>query len=1029
MADRVGATALAEIDEAPAAAFIALDILTEDEGGLTEVSGTFHELFLGRDPSCRVHLADRHIGRRRARFVFDRGRWRLHDLGGAEPLHIVRDGVEVALGPNARTIAIRADDIIRICGYDTRVLRLEERDDAAADPEISIDLDDLLEGDAIPPEVIALVDGAVAAEHRLVPIRLDGGALVIAVEELPSPERLEALRFILGRDRIIAVVANRSAIEDALLALYDIDVDLDVDDEDDEDESASEDRRRDGDDAAKQERERSEPRNEAKKEVAYRTYHFDEPDDDLAIDEGAPVGSEKDALDDLEFLLDGAGEPEPSPADTGAFMASDTGVHAAVGPGEVEEEHPEPEPDLSWPEGPSADAPPPAEAGAWSGLDPFAATPTPPAAPFGAPAQAAPADLASDDFSVAPVAFDDPFGDDPFGDDPFGADPFGDEADAPPTFRSLMDGPIGALPSGSLSASLGMPQAGYGPPGSGEPVPGAAGGGGGAPGPSPEVLAQVARARAAMSASGPDLPSAAPSGAPYGAPYGAPAALPPASAPPPPPRPTASRRRSSAAERSFAVAAAPRMQAARGGGPGIGALFGAAADLAGAAAGAAIGAAGAAIEKMQEQSKDRDAKLTKGGAAATKTGARGTRVVKSYERRTTVRWWSRMNPNRTFPMLVIFSLHEVEKIVAEAVEQVQSKTRLKIKESDPFVKVVPHIPGCLVVPPELDVDTRPAMAEGRFHVTPIAEGDFDDAYVELHYEGKVVDKIPIPTRSVAQTATKAAGFFAVASPVLSQLLETYGIDVADRPAEAATFVSRIVNALGGTGNAGWTFMAGLAVTTLVLYLKRRPKAAPPMTKFFDTAALAPDANKADEAVAKYKARLLVFAPKTRRIFPIEKKTLEIGSAPSADIRIEAPGIEDSHVAIAFGSDGAFRLIARRGGGNTTVNGEPLGAGGTFVLEGDVFIQLGGGTRVSLWFYIESRDERLDDPTLRQVYVRLVERAQETRAAEVRAAFADPGTTFRAGVAELVIGGALPLSKWRRLREAVDDLPRLLKPKT
>ena len=122
---------------------------------------------------------------------------------------------------------------------------------------------------------------------------------------------------------------------------------------------------------------------------------------------------------------------------------------------------------------------------------------------------------------------------------------------------------------------------------------------------------------------------------------------------------------------------------------------------------------------------------------------------------------------------------------------------------------------------------------------------------------------------------------------MSQVLESYGLNIEDQPAETMTMFAKVVSALGGTTNAGFTFFAGLAITTLVLYLRRRPKAAAPMTKFFDTSALMPDVDAADEALAGYKARLLVFAPKARRVFDVGRKEMTIGSAASADIRIEA----------------------------------------------------------------------------------------------------------------------------------------------
>lgn len=156
------------------------------------------------------------------------------------------------------------------------------------------------------------------------------------------------------------------------------------------------------------------------------------------------------------------------------------------------------------------------------------------------------------------------------------------------------------------------------------------------------------------------------------------------------------------------------------------------------------------------------------------------RVEKVLRRKGVVRSYTQMNPGKIFPLLV--SIVEAEMYIKlpdlPDVQQVESDQVLEIKESSPYVRIVPVIPGCLISPPEMVVDVREKKVDVEFRVAPQAEGDLREfARVQLWHEELLKDEIPIPCRIRTQTLTRFMSYSSVLTSFAGALLDTYGQNI------------------------------------------------------------------------------------------------------------------------------------------------------------------------------------------------------------------------------------------------------------
>jgi excisionase family DNA binding protein len=188
-----------------------------------------------------------------------------------------------------------------------------------------------------------------------------------------------------------------------------------------------------------------------------------------------------------------------------------------------------------------------------------------------------------------------------------------------------------------------------------------------------------------------------------------------------------------------------------------------------------------AAERAQGEAEPEDAE-----EEATEETSETSRGAKSEELKgiLTVRYYDRMSPGRTFPLLV-----QAAKLTGP-------------------IRAVPRLPGCLCVP--AGEDLTPDGPRAEFWITPQAVGPAPRASVEILGRGSRVAEVRVPF--FVRRLAPAWGFLALAGGflALAVLLEAFAPSV-----EKTSMLARILAALGGGAPAGLllsmaAFVAGAA---------------------------------------------------------------------------------------------------------------------------------------------------------------------------------------------------------------------------
>ncbi len=104
-----------------------------------------------------------------------------------------------------------------------------------------------------------------------------------------------------------------------------------------------------------------------------------------------------------------------------------------------------------------------------------------------------------------------------------------------------------------------------------------------------------------------------------------------------------------------------------------------------------------------------------------------------------VRYYRIMRRHRVYPLRVNLQKFNSGRGLAETTSQVVSLRAL--------------IPGAMVNPPELSLDTSKAGEVATFYVTPMAKGSLRRPHVQLVGDGRVIQQVAVPMKSVTQRLT------------------------------------------------------------------------------------------------------------------------------------------------------------------------------------------------------------------------------------------------------------------------------------
>ncbi|VTT98086.1 unnamed protein product [Gemmataceae bacterium] len=194
------------------------------------------------------------------------------------------------------------------------------------------------------------------------------------------------------------------------------------------------------------------------------------------------------------------------------------------------------------------------------------------------------------------------------------------------------------------------------------------------------------------------------------------------------------------------------------------------------------------------------------------------RPIEVEQRRATVRYYSRMNPDRVFPLLVTLTREEVERVVKRNVEQ--TATGPLALATDVPLEVEPVLPGCQCHPPKIVTRLGDGNDVFTFHVVPHVIGDVTGARVVIRQDHATVAELELRVRVVQRTIVVASGLSTFAVPFASAAMRHFGLDFT--PKDGSNPYLAALNFLFGQVSPVVLTLA-LAAVTLGLYWWTRPK--------------------------------------------------------------------------------------------------------------------------------------------------------------------------------------------------------------
>ncbi|QJW96890.1 hypothetical protein [Frigoriglobus tundricola] len=191
------------------------------------------------------------------------------------------------------------------------------------------------------------------------------------------------------------------------------------------------------------------------------------------------------------------------------------------------------------------------------------------------------------------------------------------------------------------------------------------------------------------------------------------------------------------------------------------------------------------------------------------------------DRRATVRYYSRMNPDRMFPLLVILSAQQVQEIAKAKVKQAVSES-FRVEAGAP-VEVEPVLPGCDCYPPRhtLTVESADAVTEA-FWIVPRVLGRVHGARVLIRQGGRVLADVPLDVKVSRQTLAVACGLMSLAAPYLSMGLKSLKLDYEPQKADGFPLYQRAGSWVAENVRPEWLGLGFLGLA-FVLYLWMRPR--------------------------------------------------------------------------------------------------------------------------------------------------------------------------------------------------------------
>ncbi|HUT82798.1 MAG TPA: hypothetical protein VMZ29_16500 [Candidatus Bathyarchaeia archaeon] len=153
---------------------------------------------------------------------------------------------------------------------------------------------------------------------------------------------------------------------------------------------------------------------------------------------------------------------------------------------------------------------------------------------------------------------------------------------------------------------------------------------------------------------------------------------------------------------------------------------------------------------------------------------------KDYLKHISMNYFDRMNPQNYYPFIINISDVKQEKIVTiqnpiTGERQTQQRSQLSTKLENPLVKIRPTIPGCNVVPNEIETDFDKEEDEVTFYVTPVVKGKIV-GQIQFINEGNIIHTTEFTAKVVDPKYARAVAYYGILTSFVPKIISLLGID-------------------------------------------------------------------------------------------------------------------------------------------------------------------------------------------------------------------------------------------------------------
>jgi tetratricopeptide repeat protein len=233
---------------------------------------------------------------------------------------------------------------------------------------------------------------------------------------------------------------------------------------------------------------------------------------------------------------------------------------------------------------------------------------------------------------------------------------------------------------------------------------------------------------------------------------------------------------------------------------------------------------------VSEEEVDYEESASMAEARASRKKRSAGAAPRTAERRATVRYYNRMNPQRVFPMLVVISKQMIER--AAQAQADQKTTGPFAVNLDSAIEIEPVLPGCYCYPPKATARVGGDDVTFTFHVVPHVLGEVTGACIHVRQDHFDLAKLDLDIKVVQRTWALLTGALAIGLPFVTALARHFHFDLGTQKDVFLVAMDAVVNNVPPLA-----LMGGFAVLTLLVYGLTRARRT---DEFFDVTPIGPD---------------------------------------------------------------------------------------------------------------------------------------------------------------------------------------------